>query len=57
MPLSGSGEMNATVVTSVVEMALPWRADEVTDGGYADKILANAPQAEHGYFTVPKVIE
>lgn len=54
------GEVDTSKVepmTSVVEMALPWRADEVTDGGYADKVLANAPQTEHGYFTVPKVIE
>jgi len=44
-------------MTRVVEVALPWRADKVTDGGYRDEILANAPSAEHGFFTVPKVIE
>ncbi|MCF8475351.1 MAG: Asp-tRNA(Asn)/Glu-tRNA(Gln) amidotransferase subunit GatC [Emcibacter sp.] len=44
-------------MTSVVEVDLPWRADKVTDGGYRDDILANAPHAEHGFFTVPKVIE
>ena len=25
--------------------------------GSGGKVLANAPQAEHGFFTVPKVIE
>ncbi|PCJ32780.1 MAG: Asp-tRNA(Asn)/Glu-tRNA(Gln) amidotransferase GatCAB subunit C [Alphaproteobacteria bacterium] len=44
-------------MTSVVEVALPWRADKVTDGGYRDEILANAPDNAHGFFTVPKVIE
>lgn len=44
-------------MTSVVEVDLPWRADRVTDGGYRDDILANAPAADHGFFTVPKVIE
>jgi len=44
-------------MTSVVEVDLPWRADKVTDGGYRDDILANAPAADHGFFTVPKVIE
>ena len=29
----------------------------VTDGNVRDKVLANAPQAEHGFFAVPKVIE
>ncbi len=44
-------------MTSVVEMALPKRADAVTDGGYPDKILKNAPEAAHGFFAVPKVVE
>src|ERR1700744_2342513 len=28
-----------------------------TGGGIRDAVLANAPQAEHGFFAVPKVIE
>lgn len=44
-------------LTSVVAAALPRRADVVTDGGYPEAVLANAPHAEHGFFTVPKVIE
>lgn len=37
--------------------ALRWRADAVTDGGQAGKILANAPDREGEYFGVPKVVE
>ncbi len=44
-------------MTSVVEVTLPRRADTVTDGGYADKIIANAPQRDGDFFVVPKVIE
>lgn len=32
-------------------------ADPLTGGGKRDAVLANAPQAQHGFFTVPKVIE
>jgi len=32
-------------------------ADPLTGGNMRDKVLANAPQAEHGFFAVPKVIE
>jgi len=48
---------NVPPMTSVADMKLPWRADEVTDGNHRDDILANAPQTEHGFFVVPKVIE
>jgi aspartyl-tRNA(Asn)/glutamyl-tRNA(Gln) amidotransferase subunit C len=44
-------------MTSVAEMTLPMREDEVTDGGRRDDILANAPEAAHGFFAVPKVVE
>ena len=44
-------------MTSAVEVTLPRRDDEVTDGGIPDKVLANAPEAEDGFFAVPKVIE
>lgn len=33
------------------------RDDVVTDGDIRDRVLKNAPQAEHGFFAVPKVIE
>jgi aspartyl-tRNA(Asn)/glutamyl-tRNA(Gln) amidotransferase subunit C len=48
-------------MTSAVEVTLPMREDAVTDGGYADKIVANASEpvsaGEGAFFTVPKVVE
>jgi aspartyl-tRNA(Asn)/glutamyl-tRNA(Gln) amidotransferase subunit C len=31
--------------------------DPLTGGGIRDALMSNAPEAEHGFFTVPKVIE
>ncbi len=44
-------------MTSVTPMRLKRRKDEVTDGGYQDKVLSNAPDAREGFFAVPKVVE
>ena len=44
-------------LAAVIPNHLRLRADLVTDGGVRDAVLANAPQAEHGFFAVPKVIE
>ena len=44
-------------MTSVTPMAMKMRVDEVTDGGNAEAVLANAPQSEEGFYLVPKVIE
>jgi len=44
-------------MTAVIPNTLRLREDAVTDGNVRDKVLANAPQAEHGFFAVPKVIE
>ena len=44
-------------MTSVVEQRLKMREDVVTDGGYADDIIKNAPQVENHFFVVPKVVE
>ena len=44
-------------MASVVETTLKQRDDVVADGGYPDKVLANAPDAANGFFTVPKVVE
>jgi len=54
------GEVDTTGVapmTAVIANSLRLRDDVVTDGNVRDAVLANAPQAEHGFFTVPKVIE
>ena len=44
-------------MTAVVPNKLRLREDVVNDGDMRDSVLANAPQAEHGFFAVPKVIE
>lgn len=44
-------------MTSVTPMRLKRRQDGVTDGGYPDKVLKNAPEAREGFFAVPKVVE
>ncbi|MEA2781491.1 MAG: aspartyl-tRNA(Asn)/glutamyl-tRNA(Gln) amidotransferase subunit [Rhodospirillaceae bacterium] len=54
------GEVDTSGVepmASVVARQLPRRRDEVTDGNIRDQILANAPEAAMGFFTVPKVVE
>jgi len=54
------GEVNTDGVeplTAVIDQKLRLRDDAVTDGDERDAILANAPDAEHGFFAVPKVIE
>ena len=44
-------------MASVVDVELPWRDDEVTDGDCRDKVLANAPEKVEGFFAVSKVLE
>lgn len=44
-------------MTSPVQMTLKMREDVVTDGGYAEDIVRNAPGHEETFFTVPKVVE
>ena len=44
-------------LTAVIDQKLRLRDDQVTEGNIRDEILANAPEAQHGFFAVPKVIE
>ena len=44
-------------LTAVIEQKLRLRDDAITDGNVRDDVLANAPEAQHGFFAVPKVIE
>ena len=44
-------------LTAVIEQKLRLRDDAITDGNVRDEVLANAPEAQHGFFAVPKVIE
>lgn len=39
------------------ETEIKRREDVVNDGGYADKIVVNAPVKDEHYFAVPKVME
>ena len=48
---------NVSPMTGVSNMTLREREDKVTDGGYQDKIVNNAPEKIDNSFTVPKVIE
>ncbi|MFC4352864.1 Asp-tRNA(Asn)/Glu-tRNA(Gln) amidotransferase subunit GatC [Fodinicurvata halophila] len=54
------GEVDTTGVapmTSVAQMKLPLREDEVSDGGYPEDVLRNAPESLQGFYVVPKVVE
>jgi aspartyl-tRNA(Asn)/glutamyl-tRNA(Gln) amidotransferase subunit C len=44
-------------LATVIDQQLRLRQDAVTDGNIRDEVLANAPEAQHGFFAVPKVIE
>ena len=48
---------NVEPLASVVDIALSLRTDDVTDGGYQEQVLANAPETLEGFFVVPKVVE
>jgi aspartyl-tRNA(Asn)/glutamyl-tRNA(Gln) amidotransferase subunit C len=54
------GEVNTDGVeplTAVIDQKLRLRDDVVDDGDIRQDVLANAPEAQHGFFAVPKVIE
>jgi aspartyl-tRNA(Asn)/glutamyl-tRNA(Gln) amidotransferase subunit C len=44
-------------LAGAAQMALKMREDVVTDGGYPEKVLANAPERVGDFFVVPKVVE
>ena len=44
-------------LTGGAQMALRMREDAVTDGGYPERVLANAPDRAGAFFAVPKVVE
>jgi aspartyl-tRNA(Asn)/glutamyl-tRNA(Gln) amidotransferase subunit C len=44
-------------LTAVIDLKQRLRDDVIDDGNVRDKVLANAPDAQHGFFAVPKVIE
>ncbi len=56
-------QLNEVDVTGIEPLAgaaanaLPMRADVVTDGGYPEAVLANAPERIGAFFAVPNVVE
>ena len=44
-------------LAGAAQMALKMRDDVVTDGGYPEQVLANAPERAGDFFVVPKVVE
>ena len=48
---------NVEPMTSAVDREMLLREDVVTDGGYPDDIVKNAPERDDHYFMVPKVVE
>ena len=44
-------------MTSVTDMDMKKRPDQVTEGDKTTDIVANAPVTEDGFFLVPKVVE
>jgi len=44
-------------MTSVADMTLQWRQDQITGGNHPEKVLSNAPDQDDSCFLVPKVVE
>jgi aspartyl-tRNA(Asn)/glutamyl-tRNA(Gln) amidotransferase subunit C len=44
-------------LTGATKAAMTMRADVVTDGGYPEQVLLNAPERIGDFFAVPKVVE
>jgi aspartyl-tRNA(Asn)/glutamyl-tRNA(Gln) amidotransferase subunit C len=44
-------------LTGAINTAIPMRDDVVTDGGYTEQILSNAPERIGDFYVVPKVVE
>ena len=55
--VSGVEPMTAVIPNHLRLRDDEMNADPLTGGNVREKVLANAPQAEHGFFAVPKVIE
>ena len=48
---------NIKPLTSVADISLTLRSDEVKSSNIRDQIVKNSPQKNEDYFVVPKVIE
>jgi aspartyl-tRNA(Asn)/glutamyl-tRNA(Gln) amidotransferase subunit C len=54
-PPGGAG--NQTPPGGARNQTMAMRADVVTDGGYPEKVLSNAPERIGDFYAVPKVVE
>jgi aspartyl-tRNA(Asn)/glutamyl-tRNA(Gln) amidotransferase subunit C len=54
-PPGGAG--NQTPSGGAGNQTMAMRADVVTDGGYPEKVLSNAPERIGDFYAVPKVVE
>ncbi len=48
---------NVEPMTSVSDIQPSLRKDEINDGNQVEDVLVNAPESDHGFFLVPKVVE
>lgn len=48
---------NVEPMTSAVETSMKMRSDKVSDGGYPENVVTNAPARDEHFFLVPKVVE
>lgn len=48
---------NVEPLPSPVDISLRLREDKITDGGYQEDVLTNAPEQMEGFYVVPKVVE
>ena len=44
-------------MTSAVDVTAPLREDVITDGKVREKVLANAPKSDDGFYVVPRSVE
>jgi len=55
--LSEVDTVGVAPMTSVTEMVMKQREDEVSDAGYPDRVVGNAPDRVKDFYAVPKVVE
>jgi aspartyl-tRNA(Asn)/glutamyl-tRNA(Gln) amidotransferase subunit C len=55
--LNGIDTSGVAPLSGAAAMKMALRADVVTDGGYPEDIVRNAPLSEDNFFVVPKVVE
>jgi aspartyl-tRNA(Asn)/glutamyl-tRNA(Gln) amidotransferase subunit C len=48
---------NVKPITNPSQATILFREDKISDGGYVDDIMANAPKSSFNCFAVPKVLE